>query len=270
MLNEEFLFFCNLVKKETGIHLDASKEYLVKARLGDVAKDLGCPSFTDFYRRVRFNSTPKIVDQIVEAITTGETSFFRDTSPFEALKDSILPEIAERKKGVKSLRIWSAASSTGQEAYSIAMTINDRIDLFNKWYIHIIGTDISSKVLKCAREAQYSQFEMSRGMPVTFLSKYFKKNGTKWCLDEKIKRMVEFRKFNLFDSYVNFGMFDIIFCRNVLIYFETTDKKSILDRMAANLDRNGYFFLGSTETVFGVSNKFTKKTFGRHSCYKVS
>ncbi len=269
MQPEEFLFFCDLVKKKSGVHLDHSKEYLVKARLNDVAKDLGCPTFTDFYRRIKFNSTHALIEKIIEAITTPETCFFRDASPFEALKTYILPEVAERKKSVKSLRIWSAASSTGQEAYSIAMTISDMMHLFNGWYIHIMGTDISNKVVKKAKEAEYSQFEMSRGMPVTFLSKYFKKDDTKWCLDEKIKKMVEFRKFNLFDSFVNFGMFDLIFCRNVLIYFETLDKKSILDRMAANLDRNGSLFLGSTETVFGVSNKYTKMTLGRYFCYQV-
>ncbi|MGR3317861.1 MAG: CheR family methyltransferase [Candidatus Anammoxibacter sp.] len=269
MQEQEFLFFCDLVKKKAGIHLTKGKEYLVSTRLEDVSKSLGCPNFTDFYRRVKFNSTPEIIEKIIEAITTPETCFFRDTSPFDALKTHILPEIVERKKTIKSLRIWSAASSTGQEAYSIAMTIQDMKEMFNGWYIHIMSTDISDKVLKIARSGKYTQFEISRGMPITLLSKYFKDNGNGWSVDEKIKRMVEFRKFNLFDPYINFGMFDLIFCRNVLIYFETSDKKSILERMAKNLNRNGYLILGSTETIFGITDKYTKQSFGRFACYKV-
>jgi len=270
MLEEEFVFFCDLVKKEAGIHLEKGKEYLVQARLDDVSKSIGCSSFTDFYRRVKFNSTPQLTDKIIEAITTPETCFFRDASPFEALKSHILPEIYEKKKSVKSLRIWGAASSTGQEAYSIAMILQDMKEMFDGWYIHIMSTDISNRVLNIAKAGKYSQFEISRGMPINLLSKYFKKEKDgSWIVDEKIKRMVEFRKFNLFDSYANFGMFDIIFCRNVLIYFTTEDKKGILERMAQNLDKRGHLVLGSTETIFGITDKFTKRTFGKFVSYQV-
>lgn len=270
MQEEEFLFFCELVKRNSGIHLEKGKEYLIKARLSDVAQTLGCSNFTDFYQRVKSNPTSDIIDKIIEAITTPETCFFRDISPFEALKTHILPEIAKRKKKVKSLRIWSAASSTGQEAYSVAMAIQDMGDLFKDWNVHILGTDISNRVLKIARSANYSKHEISRGMPVTLLSKYFKENSNEWALDEEIKRMVDFKKFNLFDGFSGFGMFDIIFCRNVLIYFETSAKKSILDRMSQNLDRNGFLVLGSTETVFGITKSYERKSFGRFACYQVS
>ncbi len=269
MQQEEFLFFCDFIKKKAGIHLDNSKEYLVQARLDDVSKSLGCPTFTDFYRRVKFNSTPDLTDKIIEAMTTPETCFFRDTSPFDALKNHLLPELFEKKKDIKSLRIWSAASSTGQEAYSIAMTLRDMQDMFGGWYIHIMSTDISNRVLKIARSGKYSQFEVSRGMPVNLLSKYFQKTDGGWAVDDKIKRMVEFRKFNLFDTFVNFGTFDLIFCRNVLIYFTTADKKNILDRMASNLDKRGHLILGSTETIFGITDKYTKKSYGRFASYQI-
>ena len=270
MHEEEFAFFCDLIKRKCGIYLEAGKEYLVEARLDDVAKSLGCPSFTDFYRRVKFNSTPDIIERIIEAITTPETSFFRDASPFEALKTYFLPEIAERKKQTKSLRIWSACCSTGQEAYSTAMTIQDIGHLFEGWYVNILGTDISNKVLDIARAASYSQHEISRGLPVTHIPKYLRKDASRWVMNDKIRKMVDFRKLNLFDDFQGLGVFDLVFCRNVLIYFTVSDKKGILERLVQNVDRNGALILGSTETIFGITDVYTKKTFGKLVYYQVN
>ena len=205
MLDEEFVFFCDLIKKKCGIYLEAGKEYLVEARLDDVAKSLGCPTFTEFYRRVKFNSTPEIIEKIIEAITTPETSFFRDASPFEVLKSHILPEVAVRKKQTKSLRIWSACCSTGQEPYSIAMTVLDLAHLFDGWHVSILGTDISNKVLNIARVASYSQHDISRGLPVTHVTKYLKKSATRWVMDDKIRSMVEFKKLNLLWTITKYG-----------------------------------------------------------------
>jgi chemotaxis protein methyltransferase CheR len=270
MTSEEQTFFSQLVYTHSGIALGADKTYLFDNRLSEVAKSIGCPSLTDLYRRAKFNMTTDLLERIVEAMTTNETLFFRDSAPFDALKNSLIPEIMKRKAATnRTLRIWSAASSSGQEIYSIAMLLQDNFpDLMNNWNVELLASDISMQMVNKAQKGRYSQIEVNRGLPITFLIKYFHQHGSEWLIDEKIKKNIHFKRINLKDTLIGIGPFDLIFCRYVLIYFDLPIKQQIFKQFKKLLASDGSLFLGSSETIFGITDEFAKFENGRAIFYR--
>jgi chemotaxis protein methyltransferase CheR len=269
MRPEVHRFFADIVQKYSGITLKEDKKYLLETRLRELARALGYRSVEDLYEVAKKRLTPSLRDDIVEAMTTNETYFFRDQHPFEALKKVVIPELRELRKQERSLRFWSAAASTGQEAYSIAMIIHEHFpDLLN-WRLQILASDISQEALKKAQKGLYSQIEVNRGLPVTLLVKYFKQNGSKWMISEKLKRLIIFKKINLVEPLPpGLGKFDVVFCRYVLIYFSPEIKSRVLNNIARVMKPKGYLFLGATETPSKLPNGFKKKVIGRTICYQ--
>jgi len=250
---------CDMVLDLCGVYLDASKSYLIETRLSDVAKKHGCASYSDMVDRVRRKSDLRLKTEIVDAITTNETLFFRDNSPFEAFRNKALPELIDTKEGTafsKRLRVWSAAASTGQEAYSIAMCICELIPDAEKWDIQILGTDVSDAAIAKASRGRYTPNEVERGMSDKFLDRYFKRVDNDWVIEDRIRSMISFRTFNLHDSFTSLGQFDFIFCRNVAIYFTPEARKSLFERLTKNLSANGYLFVGASEMLTNLGQQF--------------
>lgn len=267
---EQFKFFSQLVKDSSGIALTRGKEYLLESRLNELCKVLGLRDIDALYQKAKFKMTPRLKEQIVEAMTTNETYFFRDQHPFDTLKKHIIKELMARNEPRKELRFWSAAASTGQEAYSIAMIIAEHFPQLANWRVDILGTDISQQAISKAREGRYTQVEVNRGLPITMLVKYFKQQGAFWMVQDKLKKLVKFRQFNLLSPFVGIGQFDCIFCRYVLIYFDQETKKKITDKLVKVLRPEGYLFLGATETPVGLDPSMKRVTFGKTICWKKS
>lgn len=251
----DFDLYKDLLKKESGLIITSDKSYLLDSRLNPVAKKWGYPSLEAMTVALQGMPDKDLINDIVEAMTTNETSFFRDQRPFDLFKNEVLPPLKEARKTQRQLKMWCAAASTGQESYSISMLLREDPEMAG-WNVNFKATDISNEVLDQAREGLYSQFEVQRGLPIQLLMKYFTQDGDKWRLSQDIINMVKFEYFNLLDSMAALGKFDIIFCRNVLIYFDEAAKSDILSRMAAQLEDDGFLFLGGAETVLGLSDAF--------------
>ena len=253
--NDEFEFISSLLKQRSGLALTPDKGYLIDTRLGPIAKANGMADVRELIGRLRLNPNAPIAYQVVESMTTNESMFFRDTKPFDQLVKVILPEL--KAKGKNSIRIWSAACSTGQEAYSIAMTLKEESFKYPGLTAEIYATDLAEKVVERARAGHYSQFEIQRGLPIAYLMKYFtQRPNNNWEINDAIKSMVKFTTGNLLLPYATIGRFDVIFCRNVLIYFDEKTKSDVLDRMAAVLNPPGYLYLGGSETTHGLTTKY--------------
>ena len=252
----DFDMYRDILMKKSGLSLTPDKSYLLDSRLTPVAKKWGYPSLDALTGAMRGVPEPDLVKDVVEAMTTNETSFFRDSKPFELFSDVVLPYMAQKRKSARKLRIWCAACSSGQEPYSLAMTILENQHLVPGWQIEILSTDLSDDILEKAASGAYSQFEAQRGLPVQLLLKYFEQRGEKWGVKDEIRKMVKFKNFNLLDDMAALGTFDIILCRNVLIYFEQATKQDILSRLAQRLAPDGFLFLGGAETVIGFSDAF--------------
>lgn len=251
MKPESYTFLADYLEKKVGIVLGANKAYLVEARLNPIAEQHSLADIDAVVQVLRTNSNPAIVEDIVDAMTTNETSFFRDSKPFDVLFDSVLPILEKKRLG--RIRIWNAACSTGQEPYSIIMGAAERVPhLASK--LEIVGTDISKQALNQCKSGVYNHFEVQRGLPIQMLVKNFEQDGKTYTLKPDILRKASFKQLNLLDSYTAMGKFDIIFCRNVLIYFDPAVKKDILERLIAQLAPDGYLFLGGTETILGVTD----------------
>jgi chemotaxis protein methyltransferase CheR len=248
-----FEYVRTLTYERSAIVLEASKHYLVEARLTPLARDAGV-SINDFVHGLTRTPFGALHLKVVEAMTTNETSFFRDSSPFEALRTLALPRLIERRAQTRTLQIWSGAASTGQEAYSIAMIIREHFPALANWTLHILGTDLSEEVLAKARAAQYGQVEINRGVPAPLLVKYFERHGLRWTVVEPIRRMVEFRHMNLVAPWPALPRMDIVFLRNVLIYFDAETKKTILRKVRSLLQPDGYLFLGGAETTINLDD----------------
>ncbi len=269
MRPEVYRFFADLVQKYSGIVLKEEKTYLIESRLRELARALNYRDVDQLYQVASKRLTPQLRDEIIEAMTTNETYFFRDQHPFEALRKEVIPELKKLRAKEKELRFWSAAASTGQEAYSIAMLIHEYFPDLLSWRIQILATDISQEALKKAQKGAYSQIEVNRGLPVTFLVKYFKQNGAKWVVQEKIRKMIQFRKLNLVDPLPpTLGKFDVVFCRYVLIYFSPEVKAKVLKNISRVMKPKGYLFLGATESPQGLPPGFKRKMIGRTICYQ--
>jgi chemotaxis protein methyltransferase CheR len=249
----------------SGINIDVSKTYLLETRLGKLLEAENCGSYTDLYYAAKKDSLKNIQKKIVNAITTNETLFFRDKNPFELLKHKIVPEIIDKHSVSinnptdSSIRIWSAACSTGQEVYSIAIILKELLyDVF-KYRIKLLGTDISDAAVTQASAGVYNKFEIERGLSADKLQKYFTPNGLGWKIKDEIRAMAMFKSINLQEPFNYLGKFDIIFCRNVAIYFTLEDRKKLFNRIADSLEPNGYLIIGSTESLTGVCPRFVPK-----------
>ena len=254
---KEYYQFSKQLEQESGIVLGENKQYLVANRLSGICQELGITSLGELLEIINKNSIPSLNARIIQAMTTNETLWFRDQYPYEFLKRIILPEIVRSRPG--SVRIWSAACSSGQEPYSISMIFEEyRHDYPKGKYVNIqiMATDISSAILEHAKEGKYSEIALSRGLSDDRREKYFTAHDDKMIVNENIRNQVVFRQLNLKDSYTSLGKFHVIFCRNVLIYFAPDLKSDILERMARSLEPGGYLFLGGSESIAHYTNKF--------------
>lgn len=256
MNTEDFKFLCELMKKRSGIVLGEDKAYLLESRLSTILRKRKIDSLAILVSTIQMKWDETLINEIIDAMTTNESLFFRDMKPFQTLKRVCLPQLLQARAATKKIRIWSAACSSGQEAFSIAMTIAEDMPKFNGWTIEILGTDISDKILEKGKEGIYSQFEIQRGLPVTMLVKYFTHEDTNWRIKPELKKMVQLKHSNLIEP-PNLGTFDIIMCRNVLIYFDRPTKAAVFDHLANSIAKDGYLFLGGAETTIGVTEKFS-------------
>jgi chemotaxis protein methyltransferase CheR len=268
MNQSDFDFIAGLLKQTSGLVLTPEKAYLLESRLMPVARKFGFDTLDNLVAAVRTNRSKELVEEITDAMTTNESLFFRDTKPFEQLKNFVVPALLKSRSDTKTIRIWSAASSSGQEPYSIAMMLKDMSAQLAGWTIKIVATDISHEMLARAREGRYTQFEVQRGLPIATLVKYFKQDGETWQIDESLRSMIDYRNFNLLGDPRTLGRFDIVFCRNVLIYFDQKTKAEVLERMAHVLTDDGVLFLGAAETVLGITERFVPLQ-GQRGLYEI-
>jgi chemotaxis protein methyltransferase CheR len=266
MNDSELDFMAALLKQNSGLIVSKDKVYLLENRLAPIARLHGFSGLSTLIEALRGKPAAALVEDVVEAMTTNESFFFRDGKPFDIFRDKVLPELIAKRAGTKTLRIWCAAASTGQEPYSLAMILKDKAAALAGWRIQIVGTDISRKALDRAKAGIYSQFEVQRGLPVQMLVKYFEKQGDVWQVKPDIRSMIDYRSFNLLHDLKALGQFDVVFCRNVLIYFDLPTKERVLEGISKVMTADGSLFLGGAETVFGVSNLF-KPTDGMHGLY---
>ncbi|MFN8610746.1 MAG: protein-glutamate O-methyltransferase CheR [Vulcanimicrobiota bacterium] len=256
---EDFRFVSGYLYRESGIALTDEKAYLVENRLGELCRSIGLSSISALVQELRARPGGEVKQQMVEAMTTNETSFFRDVTPFEALRMAILPELLELRKNTRSLRIWSAAASTGQEAYTTAMLLDMNFSrVIKDWKIEILGTDLAEKVLERSRSGEYSQLEVNRGLPAQYLVAYFKKKASRWQINEQIRKLVRFQQMNLLEVPASLPPFDIIFCRNVLIYFDDATKRKVLSALHSKLQTDGYLILGASEVLNNAADLFER------------
>jgi len=270
---EALEYLRKLVYRTSAIVLEESKGYLFQSRLLPILRREGLESFDDLVGRLDAHDAEPLRREVVEAMTTNETSFFRDLHPFEALRRTVLPEIAGQRKlaapAERTLSIWSAACSTGQELYSIAFVVRDMAALFSGWTVELLGTDISSDVLARAQSGRYSQLEVNRGLPAPMLIRYFTKAGLEWQVSDQVRAMVDFRAMNLCVPWPRLPLMDVIFLRNVLIYFDNDTRTRILERVARQLRPGGYLFLGGVESASSLCRRFTEERIGRAVCFRV-
>ena len=253
---EDFDMLAALLKQRSGLMLTKDKAYLLETRLMPVARKHGLKDLDQLCADVRLKKPPKLLHDITEAMTTNESLFFRDTKPFDQFRNVLLPQLMIERAATRRIRIWSAACSSGQEPYSLAMILKEEQAKLAGWRIEIIATDISEEMLDKARAGIYTQFEVQRGLPIQMLVKHFNQNGDKWHIDSGLRSMITFKPFNLLEHPRGLGQFDIVFCRNVLIYFDQPTKASVLGNVSEILSKDGVLYLGGAETVLGVTDKF--------------
>ena len=253
----DYEFLRKVLKERSGLDLSADKQYLVESRLVPLARKAGLAGITELVQKiVKAGSADALTTEVVEAMTTNETFFFRDKIPFDHLKDTMLPALLQARAARRSLRIWCAASSTGQEPYSIAMCLKGLGAAIAGWKIDIVATDLSQGVLEKSKAGIFSQFEVQRGLPIQMLVKHFAQVGDMWQLNADIRSMVQHRQLNLLQDFGYLGTFDVIFCRNVLIYFDQDTKAGIFERLARVVESDGFMVLGAAESVVGISDAF--------------
>ena len=255
MTPTEYEYLRKFLKDNSGLDLSADKQYLIESRLLPLARKAGLSGIAELVQKLQGGARQLITD-VVEAMTTNETFFFRDKVPFDHFRDHIMPEIIKARAGKRSVRIWCAAGSTGQEPYSLAMCLKEMGAALTGWRIEIIATDLSQEVLEKAKSGIYSQFEVQRGLPIQMLMKYFKQNGETWQINPELRAMIQHRQLNLLHDFAQLGTFDVIFCRNVLIYFDQDTKINIFNRLARQIEPDGFLVLGAAETVVGLTDTF--------------
>ncbi len=252
----DYEFLRKLLKERSGLDLSPDKQYLVESRLIPLARRVGLPGITELVLKMKAGSAESLTADVVEAMTTNETFFFRDKIPFDHLRETMLPALLQARASRRALRVWCAASSTGQEPYSIAMLLKELGATLSGWRIEIVATDLSQGVLEKSKAGLFSQFEVQRGLPIQLLVKHFTQVGELWQLNADIRSMVQHRQLNLLQDFGHLGTFDVIFCRNVLIYFDQETKASIFERLARVVEPDGFLVLGAAESVVGISDAF--------------
>lgn len=270
----DFDLYRDLLKEKSGLTLTPDKSYLLDSRLTPVARKWNYADLDAMTLALRAMPPPALIKDIVEAMTTNETSFFRDSKPFDQFRDVIIPHLLKARTQ-KRVRIWCAAASTGQEPYSLAMVIKENAARLPGWNFEIVATDIDTAVLETAKAGEYSQFEVQRGLPIQMLMKYFEQKGDRWHIKNDLKSMVQYKPFNLLSPMAVLGKFDIIFCRNVLIYFDRETKAQVLENMAGLLPEDGIMVLGGAETVLGITDAFkplenTRGIYVKPSCTSIA
>ena len=252
----DYEFIGALLKRRSGLVLAPGKDYLLESRLMPIVRERGLETLGDLVSELRNPTSEALQSEVTEAMTTNESFFFRDNTPFDLFREELLPTLLETRASRRTLRIWCAACSTGQEPYSLSIILKEMADKLVGWRIEIVATDLSSEVLEKAKAGMYSQFEVQRGMPIQLLVKYFTQVGEMWNIDAAIRAMVDYRKLNLLEDFSQLGTFDIVFCRNVLIYFDQPTKRSVLSGVASRIAPDGYLLLGAAETVLGITDDF--------------
>jgi chemotaxis protein methyltransferase CheR len=258
MTEQDFDYIQKLLKEKCALVLDSDKQYLVATRLKPIVKQLKLESITELVGVLRKHPNNGLSTQVIEAMMTTETSFFRDHHPFETLRKTVLPELIERRRQERSLTIWCAASSTGQEPYSLALLIREHFPELAAWNIKLLASDLSGEVLERATVGRYNQIEVNRGLPAALLVKYFEQEGTSWQLQAKVRAMVKFQKLNLAQPWPFLPRMDLVLLRNVMIYFDVQTKKSILSQVSRLLRTDGYLVLGGAETTINLVNCFRR------------
>ncbi len=267
---ETYAYVRDLVHRRSAIVVEAGKEYLVESRLGPVARQAGFASIDDLARKLREGERGPLLTQVIEAMTTNETSFYRDQHPFETLRTKLVPELMKARASSRSIRIWCGAASTGQEPYTIAMTLREHFPELATWSVHIVATDLNSAVLARARAGLFKPIEVNRGLPAPMLVKYFERDGADWRIKAPLRQMVTFQELNLLDPQWSVsGPQDIVFLRNVLIYFDVPTKRQILGRVRRILRPDGYLLLGGAETTVNIDDAYQSVRVGQGLCYQL-
>tara|TARA_R110000787_G_scaffold63679_3_gene143390 strand:- start:131418 stop:132230 length:813 start_codon:yes stop_codon:yes gene_type:complete len=256
MTPDRFTYISELLRERSGLVLTPEKSYLLESRLTPLARRAEVADIDALIDLMKTKRDVSLIEEVVDAMTTNESFFFRDIKPFDLFRDHVLPPLLEARADKKSFRIWCAAASSGQEPYSIAMTLLEQKTKLAGWNYEIVGTDISRSILDKAEKGVYSQFEVQRGMPITLLVKYFDQQGETWRIKPEVREKIKYKFFNLLENPAALGKFDVVFCRNVLIYFDQKTKGEVLARIASLMPVDGLLFLGGAETVLGVSNAF--------------
>ena len=269
MRPDDFEFLSKLVKDRSGLVLTQDKAYLLESRLMPVARKHGMKGVDELVSNLRTTKSEPLAHDVTEAMTTNESFFFRDIKPFDLFRDVTLAHLLEKRASKKKIRIWCAASSSGQEPYSLAMVLKEQAAKVSGWNFDILGTDLSREMLEKAKAGVYSQFEVQRGLPINLLLKYFQKKDELWQINPDIRSMVDYKELNLLHPFTGMGQFDVVFCRNVLIYFDQETKAAVLEKIASLMPEDGFLFLGGAETVLGISDKF-KPVQGQRGIYAVN
>ncbi len=256
MTPHDYDFLRNLLKVRSGLVLGADKQYLVESRLLPVARKAGLADLAALVQRLKGPDAEPLALQVVEAMMTNETFFFRDRIPFEQFRDTIMPALLAARAAARRIRIWCAAASTGQEPYTLAICLKEMGRKLAGWQVEIVATDISNEALEKARSGTYTQFEVQRGLPIMMLVKYFTQVGELWQLTPEMRSMVQFKMHNLLHDFGRLGVFDVVFCRNVLMYFDPQTKVDVLNRLARVIAADGFLVLGAAETVVGLTDAF--------------
>ncbi len=267
--NAHFGYVRDLVHRRSAIRLEDCKSYLVESRLSGIARQEGLDNVDALIERLRASGLSGLEAKVVDALTTNETSFLRDLHPFHALRDTILPALVQARTGAKPLRVWCAACSSGQEPYSLAMILRETFPDLRAGDVEILASDLCESVLDRAREGTFSQFEVNRGLPASYLKKYFVRAGSRWQIREDLRSGIRFERVNLIEDWPrSMSGFDLVFVRNVLIYFDVEAKRRVLERMKGVLQPEGYLLLGSTETMLGLESSFRREAAGRAVVYR--
>ena len=256
MKADNFTWLCRYLLDNTGLVLSNDKLYLVESRLSPVSRKFNTGNLDGLIETLRSGKNTELQRDVVDAMMTNESFFFRDGKPFEQFRQLVLPRLLQNRAMQRSFRIWSAACSTGQEPYTLAMILKEEAAKLAGWKVEIVGTDLSSDALERAEQGIYSQFEVQRGLPITLLIKYFTQVGDRWQISPELKKCITFRALNLLSDYSALGSFDVVFCRNVLIYFDQATKAKILEKISRLMAADGVLYLGGAETVLGVTEKF--------------
>jgi chemotaxis protein methyltransferase CheR len=257
LTDQDFDFVRRLLRERSAVVLEEGKQYLVESRLAPLARQLNLDSVGELVGRLR-SADSGLLGQVVEALVTTETSFFRDHHPFETLRRVVIPELMGRRRGEQRLSVWCAASSSGQEPYSLALLLREHFPELTRWKVSLLATDLSREVLARAREGRYNQIEVNRGLPASLLVRYFRQHGTTWQLDASVRGMVEFRELNLARPWPPLPRMDLVLLRNVMIYFEPDTKKVILGRLSRLLAPDGYLLLGGAETTLNLDDSYRR------------